>query len=116
MGCPFWRKDFNNAYKAFAQKHNLPQPDNINKTTRTEKNKEGKEIIKPNLGIIKLSGADDYFAGARIQGARAAEKSGNCSMLQLVINGKAYDIPFDEDVEQCLRNCSGAISEAYGKK
>lgn len=120
MGCPFWRKDFNNAYKAFAKKHNLPQPDNINKTTRTVKikNEEGneEEVIKPNLGKIKLSEIDDYFAGARIQGARAAEKSGNCSMLQLVVNGKAHDIPFDEDVEQCLLNCSTALSEAYGKK
>ena len=116
MGCPFWRKDFNNAYKAFAKKHNLPQPGNINITTRIEKNEEGKEDIKPRLGIIKLSGTDDYFAGARIQGARAAEKSGNCSMLQLVVNGKAHDILFDENVEQCLKNCSDAILEAYGKK
>ena len=118
MGCPFWRKDFNDAYKAFAQKHNLPQPGNINKTTWMQKDKKGKKepVVKPHLGKIKLSGTGDYFAGARIQGARAAELSGNCSMLQLVINGKAYDIPFDEDVEQCLRNCSGAILEAYGKK
>ena len=120
MGCPFWRKDFNNAYKAFAKKHNLPQPDNINKTTRTVKikNEEGneEEVIKPHLGIIKLSGTDDYFAGARIQGARAAEKSGNCFMLQLVVNGKAHDILFDENVEKCLKNCSDAILEAYGKK
>ena len=118
MGCPFWRKDFNNAYKAFAKKHNLPQSGNINKATWTKRDKEGKKEpdIKPHLGIIKLSGTDDYFAGARIQGARAAEKSGNCSMLQLVVNGKAHDILFDENVEQCLKNCSDAILEAYGKK
>ena len=122
MGCPFWRKDFNDAYKAFAQKHNLPKSNNINKTTRVEKRIEDgrtKRFVKPNLGIINLSD-NTYFAGARIQGARAAEQKGNCYLLQLVVNGKNLDLSkfVDNNVEKFFDNtvCSDMILEAFGKK
>ncbi len=122
MGCPFWRKDFNDAYKAFAQKYNLPKSNNINKTTRVEKRIEDgrtKRFIKPNLGIINLSD-NTYFAGARIQGARAAEQKGNCYLLQLVVNGKNLDLSkfVDNNVEKFFDNkeCSDMILEAFGKK
>ena len=113
MGCPLWRKKFNDAYRKFARERGLPESGNINKTTRMDK--EGNE--KPNLGKIKLSGTGDFFAGARLQGARAAELSGNCSVLQLSVDEKIFDLSefFDEDAEKCVEKCSDAILKAYGK-
>ena len=114
MGCPFWRKGFSDAYKEFALKNNLPKSGNINQTTW--KDKEGN--VKPHLGIIKLAGTDDCFAGARLQGARAAEKSGNYSLLQLNVNGKSWDLSqfFDNNAQKCVEKCSDTILKAYGKK
>lgn len=108
MGCPYWRREFIKEFNKFALQHGLPPkavPEPLN-----EKN-------KPNIRLIPLNCPDNYFGGARIQGARAAENGGNFSLLQINVNGRCKDLSsYINDPAECIAESADMILEAYGKR
>ena len=110
MGCPYWRQEFIKEFNKFADLNGLE------KKSVPDPFKKGKGD-KPNISAIGLHGEENYFGGARIQGARAAEKSGNCSLLQINVNGKVKDLSdYINDPAECIKHSAEMILEAYGKK
>lgn len=108
MGCPYWRLEFIKEFNKFADLKGLNK-----KSVPDPLKKDG----KPNIRAIELPGKDNYFGGARIQGARCAEKNKNYSLLQINVNGKVKDLSdYINDPAECIKQSAEMILEAYGKK
>ena len=108
MGCPYWRQEFIKEFNKFADLKGLKK-----KSVPDPLKKDG----KPNIRAIELPGKDNYFGGARIQGARRAEINKNYSLLQINVNGKVKDLSdYINDPAECIKQSAEMILEAYGKK